>query len=271
MDSVNINTKVAEGSAPIPLLATYLEPVTRKPGQTATHAVLFTPELLCNIISQLPIADIITTTGVCHFWRDAVAADPQVQKALFLKPAEVRWVLVHKTLPVSNIEQLFFQHNPGNAIPEELCYTIGHMNPFLYKICGVVNGHYSEFEDDLSALDFGHHNGSWRDMFISQPPCKIIKFFLEARCEGALHEIEFRYTNQTGVRLGGLQNGISFALRKAMKSGTSHNGVRKPFLLKIKIQNYCEENFASLSGTMQLPAHDGLAVFPETMVWKPAA
>jgi hypothetical protein len=56
-----------------------------------------------------------------------------------------------------------------------------------------------------------------------------------------------------------------------MELKTSRNGLRKRFSLKIEIQNYCEENSASVSGTMQLSAYDGVARFPETMVWTPAA
>jgi len=214
MDTLNRKTEGAEGSAPRSLQPSHAMPVTRESGQTAAHAVLFTPELLCNIISQLPLADIVTTTGVCHFWRSAVAVDPTLQEALFFSPEEVRRVLVHKTMPGVDFEQVFSQHNPGDAIPDEFCYTIGDMHPFLHKICGLANGIFSKFENEESAPDFGHSDGSWRDMFISKPPCKIIEFTLTACRTGASHDVIFRYTKNNGVRLGGLQNSILFVLRK---------------------------------------------------------
>lgn len=262
MDTVNKEIKVAKSSASSPLQPSHAELVTRDSGQTATHAVIFTPELLCNIISQLPLADIVTTTGVCHFWRNAIATGPQVQRALFLKPEKVQRVLVY----IDEFEQISVQHKAGDAIPKEFCHTIGDMHPFLQKICGVVNGDYREVEDESSVLDFGHPNGLWRDMFISQPPCKVIKFLVKAEWEDAVVETEYRYTKKNGVSLGQLQNSILVALRKGTESRTSHDGVRKQFFLKVETQNYCEENSAFASGTTQLPARNGVALFPETMV-----
>jgi hypothetical protein len=196
MDTLNSKTEVAEGSAPCSLQSSHPEPVARHSDQTAMHVVLITPNLLSNIISQMPLADIVTTTGVSQFWRNAIAADPQVQKALFLKSAEGRRVLVHNTLLDSNSEKRFSQYSPGDAIPKEFCSTIGHMHPFLHKICGMVNGGYNKVEDEDFALDFGHSKGCWRDMFISQPPCESIKFLLIAEWGLAVQEIKLRYTDK---------------------------------------------------------------------------
>jgi hypothetical protein len=114
------------------------QPSTRKPSQNATHAVLFTPELLCNITLHLPLEDVVTTTGVCHFWRDATAADPAVQKALFLCPENVRRMLVFPPTGL-DLERAFSDFKTGDTIPDDLSYTIGRLHPFLHRICGVFN------------------------------------------------------------------------------------------------------------------------------------
>jgi hypothetical protein len=94
MDPTTSETRVTEGCASLFPPSSNQEPITRKPGQSAAHAVLSTPELLCNVIVQLPLEDIVTTTGVCHFWRIAAAAEPDIQKALFLTPEKVSRKLV---------------------------------------------------------------------------------------------------------------------------------------------------------------------------------
>lgn len=94
--------------------------------------MLFTPELLCNIISQLPLADITTTTGVCHFWRNAVAVDQHIQRALFLEPEEVRRGLLFLSND-SWWDEFLSEVKSGDAIEDivelNACHIIGRVHP----------------------------------------------------------------------------------------------------------------------------------------------
>lgn len=208
--------QIAKGRAPNVLLPSGVKPSTRKPGQTAAHAVIFTPELLCNIIASLPLEDIVASTGVCHFWRNAAAADPAVQKALFLDPEQVSRTLLLETELDRAFEHWSLEHKPGAAIPQEWCYTIGKLHPFLHRICGVANTR--EFIDPQREMvnkeftpDFDHREGTWQHMFVSQPPCRHIDIQIEQRW--GMGEVNFYgIHNRDGVSLGYLYNAILYCL-----------------------------------------------------------
>jgi hypothetical protein len=51
-----------------------------KASYEAAHAVLFTNELLCDIMARLPLQDVVATTGVCRFWRDALKPSSAAHK-----------------------------------------------------------------------------------------------------------------------------------------------------------------------------------------------
>jgi hypothetical protein len=70
----------------------------------AAHAVLFTNELLCDIIARLPLGDIVSATVICKFWHAAFEGDQHIQEALFLKPAEIRDVLCENR-PINDLER----------------------------------------------------------------------------------------------------------------------------------------------------------------------
>lgn len=224
MDTSTSETQAAEGNEPGSTPPSHPGLIARKAGQTAAHAVLFTPELLCNIISQLPLADIVTTTGVCHFWRSAVAADLPLQKALFLQPEEVRRVLVFQMLwGKRRFAEVFSEYHPGDVIPKAWCYTIGEIHPFLRRICGLVNTYIGnqfatrsrKLVNDGFTPDFRHPDGRWRDMFISQPPCRSIDItMLPGWAPGFLHVSGL--DNKDGIRLGELYDTITSCLAKQM-------------------------------------------------------
>lgn len=62
LNNLNINTAVATGSVPCSLQLVHAGLDAQTPGQTAADAVLFNPELLCNIVSQLPLEAIVITS-----------------------------------------------------------------------------------------------------------------------------------------------------------------------------------------------------------------
>jgi hypothetical protein len=88
----------------------------------AAHAVLSTNELLCNIIARLPLKDIIAATGICKAWRDAMAADPSVQQALFLRPVKLSEVLVEN--------RQLLALGGSETINIDKCTVVGQLHPF---------------------------------------------------------------------------------------------------------------------------------------------
>lgn len=260
MNALDSKIEGAEGSAPSPLPPTDLEPVTRKPGQTATHAVLFTPELLCNIISQLPLADIVTTTGVCHFWRNAVAADPQVQKALFLKPEEVRRGQFFLSND-SQLDEFLSEVKSGDAIKDvtkmDACHIIGRVHPYLAKICNtwfLMRGSVENMDTIATAPNFNHPDGSWRRMFITQPPCQTVMIMVETEDNEEKWVNNFRYRDIDGVRLGGLYD----RMRRSMT--TIH---AEEFHIMAWILGYSKQGTENYDTTMDIDIKDGTAYWPE--------
>jgi hypothetical protein len=168
------------------------------PSYEAAHAVLFTNELLCDIVARLPLQDVVATTGVCRFWRDALRPNPQVREALFLTPIEVREVMVSD----------FDICNNTDPIPIDACFLIGAMHPSLRRICGTF--HCGE---DVKAVmrpgifpNFEHPDGIWREMLISQPPCKTVLVTVTTvnPGDGDIRELELHLRNDTGVKMGKL-------------------------------------------------------------------
>jgi hypothetical protein len=172
--------------------------MTSKASYEAAHAVLFTNELLCDIVARLPLQDVVVATGVCRFWRDALKPNPQVREALFLTPTEVREVMVSD----------FDVCNTTDPIPIDAYFLIGTLHPLLRRICGTF--HCGE---DVKAVirpgifpNFEHPDGIWREMLISQPPCKrvLVTVTSVSPGDGDIRELELHLRNDTGVKMGEL-------------------------------------------------------------------
>lgn len=155
----------------------------------AAHAVLFTNELLCNIVARLPLPDILAASRICKFVRDALKDDPSIKKALFLKPAQVREVLVSNFI----LE--------WNDLTLDDSSVIGKVNPFVKGIVGRVQLE-TQRGNDHPLVTRKHPNGVWREMFITQPPCK--KVFVTIHEHGSDKEVSVRLSSETTVNFGDL-------------------------------------------------------------------
>jgi len=153
----------------------------------AAHAVLFTNELLCDIIARLRIQDVVSATGTCKFWREALKNNRRIQEALFLKPKEVSQVICENEL-INDLE---------HSIEISDCLVIGTFHPcfrsFFWDISQTRNGLRSS--GVLSQLI-----RPGREVFISQPPCKIVTVKANPKhpCERA------KIVRATGVTFGDL-------------------------------------------------------------------
>ena len=162
----------------------------------AAHAVLFTNELLCDIVAELPVQDIVVATGICRFWRSALSGSERIQTAMFLKPVEPQEAMVHD----------YLAHCLTRPIPLDRCFIIGEVHPSLARICGSI----SLGEDDLFKQEskpfpeFTHAGGTWRDMFITQPPCKRVCATIEGLKGGPYCHLD----NSAGITLGELYDHI---------------------------------------------------------------
>jgi hypothetical protein len=216
-------------------------------------------------------------TGVCHFWRNAVAADPQIQKALFLKPEEVRRVRLCKQCLDEHFERVFSEHGPGETIPTKYCHTISNFHPSIEKICGKFHTHRGApanpivhpdhfIENEVSKLDFGHPDGNWRHTFISQPPCKTVKIRTITRLGCFASDQVLLHKRRKDVRLGKLHDCILLALANELANRRLPKAARA--FTRIRLGMYCEANACALGEYMEVPVRNGVAVFPEELEWE---
>jgi hypothetical protein len=158
----------------------------RKP--LPSEMALGVTELLENILLVLPISDLLRAQQVSRNFRDTIVQSQCLQEALFLQPKEV-W---HTQTPLPELNPLFAHHaavgyrsigfphkgtlyymsppqrilvpNPIHLIEEKgygtwhLAISIQDLDPRLVKDA-----------IPLPSVD----NGSWRTMYMSNPPCQI--------------------------------------------------------------------------------------------------
>jgi hypothetical protein len=190
---------IPSGGSPISNLPTSTNMPLSASHQTA-HTVFSTNELLCSIVTHLPFYDIVAATSVCKSWRDALQADPSVKEALFLKPAKVHEVMADD-IAAGDTEK---------AIPLDICDVIGHFHPSLERICGSIQaGNHGIYAARLRDFPvFNHPDGIWREMLISQPPCKSITLRLGCPPDGVYFKLFLGYENDAGVKIGELYDFI---------------------------------------------------------------
>jgi hypothetical protein len=200
----------SENESTIPELQAATTEVPSPTPHPATDKVLSTNKLLCGIIAHLPIKEILAAKRTCRTWRDSVAADPGIQQKLFLKPVKISDVLVEDSV-VLDLE---------NPIPIGKCTVICEVNPWISEICGVVwtggsywNGPHGGPSSHLyTNLEFIQRDGNWREMFVSQPPCKKIVvnlFTWMFRKESVTLE------RQAGVKMGELYDFINLEMSRS--------------------------------------------------------
>jgi hypothetical protein len=196
----------------------------------AAHAVLSTNELLCNIFARLPLKDIVAATGICKAWRNAIAADPGVQQALFLKPVEISEVLVE--------DRMLLALHDLEPINIDKCTVVGQLHPFAEKFCSSIKFRAAQSHalplprdrwrgchtETVSIFGHDHPDGTWREMFLTQPPCLRVRVEIyKLSCavygtfgarlrddETYVEDLNFGFSleNESGVKLGELYEHI---------------------------------------------------------------
>jgi hypothetical protein len=166
----------------------------------AADRVLSTPELLCNIAAHLPLKDVLTAGAVCRDWHSTLAADLKTQQALFLKPREIREVIVPN-------RYIFDLEHP---MPIEECTIIGEVNPFARDICGRTQQIPSLYPS--VNMDFLHRGGLWREMFVTQPPNKTIIIKMYDVLYGDIYR-RLDLSREAGIKMGELFDSIEEGMR----------------------------------------------------------
>lgn len=154
----------------------------------ATNAVLYTTELLENILEFLPVQDLLLAQRVSQKWKAVINKSKTLQQTLVLflvpKPPDFLWMLERRhtnptpkwpkrvpctqTLPDSlpaGIEQLaLFQNsqlNPLIFITEEID---------IYQRAELSGGTEVQLRKRIHGPAMKYPEASWRKMYIKQPP-----------------------------------------------------------------------------------------------------
>jgi hypothetical protein len=116
--------------------------------------------------------DIVIATGVCTTWRNALSTNVKIQQALYLTPVETREIVTmtdHLSERVKDIDRHEY------AVVAEPNTSIERVCDQMYSFPTWLDSHkQSAYQKYQPQSKFGHPNGSWRDMFITQPPINVV-------------------------------------------------------------------------------------------------
>lgn len=148
------------------------------------------PELVENMLLQLPLRKILLVQQVCKTWKDVIETSPQIQKALFFRPSadiQLRLVETRGVYPLPCRKHMDCPsytgdgHKPtddesgftrwAQSLSDESLYRI-LVNPFLRSCASEPGGHrYIRREDHRFDRDvYERPEASWRKMLLTQPP-----------------------------------------------------------------------------------------------------
>ncbi|KAK3623061.1 hypothetical protein LTR56_021814 [Elasticomyces elasticus] len=145
----------------------------------ATNNVLDLPELLENILLQLPMRDLLFAQKVCKTWKLTIDTTLSIQKALFFAPGMVKDIAyippthipVPKWLGTPNSARREFSYSDRLAAQECQSYIKSAgiegyaLNPLLVSHNdGEVDFRHGPWYIDAEPM------GSWVRMFVTQPP-----------------------------------------------------------------------------------------------------
>ncbi|KAK4902735.1 hypothetical protein LTR27_000674 [Elasticomyces elasticus] len=148
------------------------------------NAVFQTTELLENILYFLPLKGLVVAQMVCSKWRDVITQVEHFRQALFLEPAVPKaawkWTMDSMDCYCHTLEKLDVMPSLSSAAKHPNRIAIqAKLHPFLeftslradLDMLQNASGEIVQFKDDAR---WRHKAGSWRAMFVTQPPALSI-------------------------------------------------------------------------------------------------
>ncbi|KAK5681487.1 hypothetical protein LTS10_006018 [Elasticomyces elasticus] len=87
---------------------------------TIPHTPLDIPELLENILMNLPLRDILFSQRVCRMWQESIKQSPNIQEVLFLRTTSDTTITAHLAQPPSARFREMHWCKHGGGAPREL-------------------------------------------------------------------------------------------------------------------------------------------------------
>lgn len=214
---------------------------------SAAHAVFAIHELLGDIVGLLSVGEIVIATGVCQTWRKTLKANLTIQRAIYLAPVHTREIVTTKNCLSERIGE----------IDRDEYAVVTEPNPFIKRVCDQMDSctklHSSErsaYQEYQPQPKFKHPNGTWRDMFISQPPINLvnIEVFLSSNFYTAPDRTLF-FCARFAARQLTLKHdqGITMGKLHDFIQSTALPGLRKPVFVRLSVP---QEHFLERSITV---------------------
>ncbi|KAK3690775.1 hypothetical protein LTR37_018997 [Vermiconidia calcicola] len=158
--------------------------------RSLSDAAFLTTELVENVLSFLPMRDLLLDQRVCRKWANTITGSKQLQQALYFAPAkpQISWRYDHVECTLSRMSPAA----PAKRGPKVHVYNSAHLNPLLFRSdedpCGIliraaVNG--LEVFKFLRRPSTKYPEASWKKMLLAQPPLKSVEgtFDIKGQCE----------------------------------------------------------------------------------------
>ncbi|KAK5125856.1 hypothetical protein LTR85_012132 [Meristemomyces frigidus] len=154
---------------------------TRSMSRTSvSNAVFLTTELLENILRFLPARTLLQALRVCRKWRDVITQSPPIQETLFLKQERptIAWKWSCKSHDKYRMDRLADlptvepRYNDNITLSARLNSMVLKDDRFNgYSTAETAPGEIFGFAGDAC---WRLKEGSWRRMFVTQPPASTV-------------------------------------------------------------------------------------------------
>ena len=161
--------------------------------------VLLTVELAEHILSYLPFPDLINAELTCRTWRDIISWSPLLQQGLFMEPTAHHLSMAYQSNVKLRIPRQW--HNFSVKRYTET-YTIAVLHPYLTNDPSREGRGRIRFSFDWQRALTLRPEGRWRQMVVTQPPCRNVKIEFQVRVANTLFTGRDRVSDPEGVRLG---------------------------------------------------------------------
>lgn len=204
--------------------------------RSAIQTVLELPELLETIILHLPAPEVLTAAlRVCRSWNAFINSSPEILKQLFMQPKTASKVATPKEMeevpkqpfnvPIYNdtfrLNPIFGQYDRRSKLPlEYIPWSMLTLQSLPNPDAPAPNYHrvfkayrVQSFEEDCSRPHVSlHPEASWRRMFVSDPPCKVLSGSVikwvgppSAPHSRVANGVSFSVQDKAGITLGLLE------------------------------------------------------------------
>ena len=146
---------------------------------SVSNAVFLTTELLENILGFLPMRDLLLAQRVCRKWRDVITENTRLQQNLFLEAERPtvawKWSNAGREYRLDRLPELpeseprYEDKVTFTATLNEMLLDGGDQFESSTAECGI--GEIFHLRDMAC---WRHKPGSWRRMFVTQPPATTI-------------------------------------------------------------------------------------------------